>query len=213
MSDQDQQRADERARRQTDSAVAAAGHKVAVQEQSRKVHQQKHNPQFYEKFTESSVADSDELGELIDEHAAWFADDRLLSNRRQVHRLQRQLLNQVRAEQSIVSGSPGQRLKEKPLLHALAQGVRPQLDAPVRLDAAGQQSISLDAYQDYDRALAPDEKTAMDDLAKVASARDAMGVDSAGADALTTASTEQKTVREDRSDEERALSGVSGVLD
>jgi len=200
------------ARTQTEAQAASAGHRVSMESQARKVNERKHNPRFYDKFTESSVTDSEMWRRLVDREATWLADDHVLSNRRQVHRLQRQLLNQIRAEQSVVAGSPGARLREKPLLHALAQGVHPQLDEMVPLDAAGQATVDI-SDPEFTPSMDSQERRALDDLAKVATARQAMGVEQAGSEALTTATTESRTVREDETEADGIVGSVSGVFD
>lgn len=208
----DDQNADERARTHTESQAAAAAHEIGMQSQSRAVNSRKHNPQFYEKYTKTDLADSRKWGHLVDEYRPWLADDHVLANRRQVYRLQRELLNNVRAEQAIAGLSPGARLKEKPLLNALAQGINPELESPVPLDAAGQSAVEINdpAYQP---PITPQERSVMDDISNVATARQSMGVDQAGSEALTTATTESRTVREEESEESSTIGSISGVFD
>lgn len=201
------------ARIDTESTAAATGHKFAMEAQSRQVNERKHNPRFYDKYTRSSLEDSEKWSHLVNEYAPWLADDHVLSNRRQVHRLQRQLLNQVRAEQSIAGATPGVRLREKPLLNALSQGVHPELDACIPLTSAGQQSVRLSDNPAYCPPMDTEERTVMDDVAAVATARQAMGVDKAGSEALTTATTESRTVREEEGEESGAIGSISGVFD
>lgn len=212
MSNEQQHEQRERARTHTESQAAAAAHQIGIESQSKAVNSRKHNPQFYEKYTRSSVADSRKWGHLVDEYGVWLADDHILSNRRQVYRLQRELLNKVRAEQAVAGATPGVRLREKPLLNALAQGVHPELDAPVSLDAAGQSAITI-----HDPEFAPpmdaNERSVMDDISNLATARQAMGVNQAGSEALTTATTESRTVREDETEEKSTIGSISGVFD
>ena len=212
MSDTENEQMREHARINTESKAELAAHQVGIESQSTKVNQRKHNPEFYSKFVRSSISRSEKWSHLVNEHAAWLADDHVLSNRRQVYRLERQLLNKVRAEQSVVGASPGARLREKPLLNAIAQGVHPTLEQPVPLNAAGQSTITI-TDPDYAPPMDAEERTAMDDLAGVATARHAMGVDQAGSEALTTATTETKTVREDESEESGAIASISGAFD
>lgn len=213
MSDNDyntQQR--EAARTHTESRAAAAAHEVGLKTQAEKISDTKQNPQFYDKFTRSSLEKSEKWSHLVNEHAPWLADDHILSNRRQVYRLQREILNKTRAEQSIVGASPGVRLREKPLLNALAQGVHPELTTPVPLDSAGQASVRITDPK-FVPPMSAEERSAMDDLADIATARHAMGVEQAGSEALTTATTESRTVREDETDKSGAISSISGVFD
>jgi len=163
------------ARTQTEAQAASAGHRVSMESQARKVNERKHNPRFYDKFTESSVTDSEMWRRLVDREATWLADDHVLSNRRQVHRLQRELLNKARAD------------------------VHPQLDEMVPLDAAGQATVDI-SDPEFTPSMDSQERRALDDLAKVATARQAMGVEQAGSEALTTATTESRTVREDETE-------------
>lgn len=212
MSNEHQHEQRERARTHTESQAAAAAHQVGIESQSRAVNERKHNPQFYDKFTRTSVEDSRKWGHLVDEYATWLADDHVLSNRREVHRLQRELLNNVRAEQAVAGATPGVRLREKPLLNALAQNIHPELDETHSLDAAGQSAITI-----HDPAFSPpmdaNERSVMDDMSNLATARQAMGVDQAGSEALTTATTESRTVREDETEEKSTLGSISGVFD
>lgn len=201
----------EQARTHVESQAAAAAHRVGIESQSQSVHERKHNPDFYEKYTATDLEDSEKWGHLVNEYKPWLADDHVLSNRRQVYRLQRELLNKARAEQSVAGASPGARLMEKPLLNALSQGVHPTLDAPMPLNIAGQSSIDIND-PDYTPPMDAEERTAMDDLANLATARQAMGVDQAGSEALTTATTENRTVREDET-EESMIGGVAEVFD
>jgi hypothetical protein len=211
MSDQDQQRR-EAARTQTESRAAATGHEYGIQAQAQKINERKQNPQFYDRFTKSSIEDSDRWEGLADDFAVWLADDHVLSNRREVYRQQREILNKVRAEQAVVGGTPGVRLREKPLLNALAQGVTVELDDAVSLDASGQQSVEITDPQ-FSPPMTSEHRTGMDDLASVATARQAMGVEQAGSEALTTATTESRTVREEETDESGLVGSVSGVFD
>ena len=213
MSEQDaQQRERERARTQTESQASAAAHQMAMETQARQVNERKHNPEFYEKYTKTDLKDSRKWGWMVDEFKPWLADDHVLANRRQVYRLQRELLNKVRAEQAVAGASPGERLREKPLLHALAQGINVELEEPIPLDAAGQQSITI-TDPSYSPVMDPDRRSAMDDLANLATARQSMGVDQAGSEALTTATSENRTVREEETDESSIAGRISGAFD
>jgi Asp-tRNA(Asn)/Glu-tRNA(Gln) amidotransferase C subunit len=58
-----------------------------------------------------------------------------------------------------------------------------------------------------------EERSAMDDLAEVATARQSMGVDQAGSEALTTATTENRTVREDETESSGLKGRISGAFD
>lgn len=203
---------EEIARTQAESKAATTAHQVGIETQSRAVNERKHNPQFYEKYTKSDISESEKWSHLVNEYGPWLADDHVLSNRRQIYRLERQLLNKVRAEQSVVGASPGARLREKPMLNALAQGIQPELDEVIPLDAAGQATLDI-THPDYTPPMDSEERTVMDDLAAVATARQSMGVDQAGSEALTTATTESRTVREDETEEAGALTSISGVFD
>jgi len=211
MTDQ-QSEYEDRARTQAESQAAAAAHEIGLRRQSEAVHSKKHNPQFYEKYTQTDLKESRKWGHLVDRYKPWLADDHVLSNRREVYRRERELLNKVRAEQAAAGLNPGARLKEKPLVNALAQGIHPELAEPVPLDAPGQSAVEITDPQ-FDPPVDSEELSAMDDIANLATARQAMGVEQAGSEALTTATTEQKTVREDESEESSALSSVSGVFD
>lgn len=211
MSNQKQER-QEAARAQTESQAASTAHNVGVQAQASSVFDKKRNPQFYDKFTKTSISDSRKWSHLIDDHAVWMADDHILSNRRQVHRLQRELLNQTRAELSIVGASPGAHLRQKPLLNAICQGVHPDVDQVVPLTAAGQESIKI-TDKDFTPPMTSEKRTALDDLAGVATARQSMGVDQAGSEALTTATTEQRTVRDEETEKTGFMAGIGGIFD
>lgn len=209
----DQERVREHARTQTESSAAAAGHEVGLKTQARQVSERKNNPEFYEKFTRSSLADSKKWSHLFDEYETWLADDHVLANRRQVYRLQRELLNRVRAQQATIGKSPAALLREKPLVDAIWQDVHPRVSDPVPLTSAGQQSLNTAHWDGYDRPMTSDDRAAVDDLANVATARQSMGVESAGTEALTTATTESRTVREDQTEESGIMGSVSGVFD
>lgn len=209
MSDQQQI---ETARTQTESRAASAAHEVGLRSQASTISERKQNPQFYDRYTRSSLEDSEKWGHLVNEHGPWLADDHILSNQRPVFRLQREMLNQTRAEQAIVGASPGLRLREKPLLNAIAQGVHPTLDEPISLDAAGQSSISI-TDPSFTAPMSAEERTVMGDVADLATARHAMGVDQAGSEALTTATSESRTVRNDETEKGSKLSSISGVFD
>lgn len=212
MSKSESQQQKDRAQTKVESSAAAASHEVGIKQQSKDVSERKNNPRFYDRYTKSDLENSEKWSHLINEYKPWLADDHILSNRRQVYRLERQLLNKVRAQQSVVGASPGARLREKPLLHALAQGVHPELEQVVPLTIAGQRSLNLSDIKEYSEPMDAEERTVMDDVANVATARQAMGVDSAGSEALTAVQTENKTVREDET-EESTVASVSGVFD
>lgn len=203
----------EQAQVQTESQAAAAGHRVGLEQQSRAISERKQNPRFYDRYTRTSLEDSERWGHLVDEFSALLADDHVLSNRRQVYRLQRELLDKVRAEQSIAGATPGVRQREKPLLHALAQGATVELGRPVPLDAAGQQSVDMSTVAGFAPPMDANERTVVGDIARIATARHAMGVDKAGSEALTTATTESRTVREDETEQKGGISSISGVFD
>ncbi len=211
MSDQEQQRR-EAAQTRTESQAAATAHEVGMRAQAKQMHERKQNPQFYDKFTRSSIKDSEKWSHLQNEYATWLADDHVLSNRRQVYRQQREILNKTRAEQAIAGATPGARLRGKPFLNALAQGVNPDRDEPVPLDGAGQQSVTI-TDPEFSPPMDSEERTVMDDVAALATARQAMGVDQAGSEALTTATTESRTVREEETDESGVVGSISGVFD
>jgi hypothetical protein len=211
MSDRQEQQK-EAARTQTESRAASAAHEAGIKSQVHNVLENKHNPQFYEKYTRSDLEDSERWGHLAEEYRAWLADDHVLANRRQIHRQQREILNKSRAEQAVTGRNPGSRLREKPLLNALAQGVHPELDEPTRLTAAGQSRIEI-SDPSYSLPMDAEERSAMDDLAEVATARQSMGVDQAGSEALTTATTENRTVREDETESSGLKGRISGAFD
>ncbi len=211
MSEHQQER-QEAARTQTESRAAASAHEYGIKAQTAQVNDRKQNPRFYDKYTRSSVEESDRWEGIVDEFSIWLADDHVLSNRRQIHRQQREILNKTRAQQAIVGRTPGARLREKPFLNALAQGVNVELDEAVALDAAGQQAHGVDDPQ-YAPPIGPEERSALDDLGNLATARQAMGVDQAGSEALTTATTESRTVREEESEETGITGSISGVFD
>lgn len=202
----------EAARTQTESRAGATAHEVGLRAQHSKVSERKQNPQFYDKFTKSSLEDSEKWSHLLNEHGAWMADDHILANQRPVFRLQREMLNQTRAEQAIVGASPGLRLKQKPLLNALAQGVHPRLDEFVSFDAAGQSMVEINDPS-FSPPMSAEERTVMDDLASLATARQSMGVDQAGSEALTTATSESRTVRNDETEKNSRLSSIAGAFD
>lgn len=201
----------EQAQVQTESQAAAAGHRVGLEQQSRAISERKQNPRFYDRYTRSSLEGSERWGHLVGRFDALLADDHVLSNRRQVYRLQRELLDKVRAEQSIAGATPGVRVRQKPLLGALAQGATVELDRTVPLDAAGQQSINITA-PGYTPPMDSDDRTVVGDIARIATARHAMGVDKSGSEALTTATTESRTVREDET-EQSGISSIGAVFD
>lgn len=211
----DQQRAREHAQTKTESRAAAAAHEIGMQTQAKQVNERKQNPQFYDKFARSGLEDSEKWRSLVEDFRPWLADDHVLANRRQVYRLQRELLNKIRAEQAVTGRTPGDRLREKPLLHALSQGVNPTLEEPVPLDAAGQQSLldDLKREPEFKPVLDADRRSTLDDVANLATARQSMGVDQAGSEALTTATSENRTVREEETDESSRLASLSGVFD
>jgi hypothetical protein len=213
MSDADDhdRRLREQHRRQTERDATRAATEMGIKTQQKKVSERKHNPQFYDRYTRTSLEDSEKWSHLVNEEEPWLADDHVLANRRQIYRQQRELLNTVRAEQSITGANPGARLREKPILHALAQGVPVALDRAIPLTAAGQQTIEI-TDPDYVPPMDSEERTKYDDLARVATARQSMGVDRAGSEALTTATTETRNVREEENDE-NAIASVSGVFD
>jgi len=211
MSDRQEQQK-EAARTQTESRAASAAHEAGIKSQVHNVLENKHNPQFYEKYTRSDLEDSNRWGHLAEEYRPWLADDHVLANRRQIHRQQREILNKTRAEQGVTGRNPGGRLREKPLLNALAQGVHPELDEPVRLTAAGQSRIEI-SDPAFSLPMSAEERSAMDDLAEIATARQSMGVDQAGSEALTTATTENRTVREDETESSGLKGRISGAFD
>jgi hypothetical protein len=201
----------EQHRRQTERDAARAATEVGIKTQQRKVSERKHNPQFYDRFTRTSLEDSEKWSHLVNEEEPWLADDHVLANRRQIYRQQRELLNTVRAEQSIAGATPGARLREKPLLNALAQGVPVEIERPMPLTAAGQQTIEINDPE-FVPPMDAEERAKYDDLARVATARQSMGVDRAGSEALTTATTETRNVREDETESD-GISSVSEVFD
>jgi len=207
--DQDHKRA---VQTQTEGEVATAGHRVGLEMQASQIQDRKQNPQFYDKFVQSSISDSEKWSHMMNEFAVWAADDHVLANRKHNFAQQRELLNRARKEQSIVGANPGPRLREKPLANAIMQGVNPTLDEPLALDAAGQSSVVI-RDPEFTPPMDSEERTVMDDLADAMTARQSRGVDQAGSEALTTATTENRTVREEESEQSGIASRVSGVFD
>lgn len=202
---------DEAAQAQSESRAAASAHEVGIKSQARSVMERKQNPRFYDKFTSSSIEDAEKWEHLVNEFAPWMADDHILANRRDVYRRKRELLNRVRATQAVVGASPGARLREKPLANALAQGVNVRLEEPVPLDAAGQSTIEI-TDKDYTAPMDSEEIAAMEDLAEIATARQSQGVEKAGSESLTTATTEQRSVRMDEREESGTASRISEAI-
>jgi len=196
----------------TEGQAASAAHQAGIKHQAESVFKRQNNPQFYERFTQSSVFESDRWSSLANDLQPWLADDHILGNRRPVYRVQQQMLNKTRAEQAIVGSSPGVRLRQKPLLNALAQGCSPELDDVVPLTPAGQSSIDISA-EGYFSPMDSDERAVVGDLAKVATSRMSMSVDKAGSDALTTATSENVTRREDQEESSGRLAGLGKVFD
>lgn len=188
-------------------------HEIGLQSQTQTVSERKQNPEFYEKFTRSSLEDTERWRDLVDEVAPWLADDHIISNRREVYRIEQQLLNKIRGDQFIIGRSPGARLREKPLLNELAQGIHREMDETIPLTAAGQQSLDPPLDERYRAPITPEAKATIDDLAEVATARQAMGVNRSGSESLTTATTETRTVHNDDKDSRRKLGALSGVFD
>ena len=199
------------AQTRSESRASATGHEVGLRAQARSVMERKQNPQFYDRFTKSDIEESEKWAHLMNEFRPWVADDHILANRRDVYRRKRELLNRVRATQAVVGASPGARLREKPLLNALSQGVNTRLDEPVPLDAAGQATLDI-TDKDYTAPMDSEDKSAMEDFAEIATARQSQGVDQAGSEALTTATTEQRTVRNDEREETGTASRLSRVI-
>lgn len=202
---------EEAAQAQSESRASVAGHEVGLRSQARSVMERKQNPQFYDRFTRSSIEDSEKWAHLVNEYGPWLADDHILANRREVYRRKRELLNRVRAMQAVVGASPGARLREKPLANALSQGVNVRLEEPIPLDAAGQSTLEI-TEKGYTEPMDAEDAAAMEDLAEISTARQSQGVDNAGSDALTTATTEQRTVKNDEREESGAASRVSRVI-
>jgi len=199
------------AQAQSESRAAVAGHQIGLQSQAKTVMDRKQNPQFYDRFTESSVEDSEKWAHLVNEFAPWLADDHVLANQRQVYRRKRELLNRVRATQAVVGASPGDRLREKPLANALSQGVNVRLEEPIPLDAAGQSTLEI-SHKDYTEPMDAEEIAAMEDIAEISTARQSQGVGKAGSESLTTATTEQRSVRMDERDGTTTASRISEAV-
>lgn len=198
------------ARTKTEAGAAQQAHSAGVQAQAKSVFARQHNPQFYDKFTQSSLFDSTEYSYLADSVETWLADDHILGNRRQVYRQQMQMLNPVRAEQEITGRNPGVRLREKPLLYALANGEHPTLDEPIPLSAGGQSSAGVHRRE----PITSDERSALHDISRVATSRMSMSVDNAGSGALTTATSEQVTRRDDENEDGGGItSSIGGMFD
>lgn len=204
---------EEAAKRRAEVGASQSAHQMAMQTQFKKVADRKQNPQFYDKYTSTDLEGSEKHSHWVNEYAAQFADDHVLANRRQVYRIQADLLDRARAEQAIVGANPGGSLRAKPLLNALAQGVNPELDNPVSLDVAGQQRVDIND-PDFVPPMSEEEKSIMDDIRSLWTARKSQGVDNAGSEALTTATSENRTVREES---EKGSGGIvesaTGVFD
>lgn len=210
MSNERDREREKQAAKQKETEAASRSNAAAVQAQAESVLTRQHNPQFYDKFVRSSIEDSDEYGDLAESVDTWLADDHVLSNRRQIWRQQAQLLNPARAIQEVVSRDPGVRLREKPMLYALANGEHPELDEAIPLTPGGQSSADIGKQ----KPIESDEKTALGDIADIATARMAMGVDGAGSDALTTAQTENVTRQEGTTEESGGLTTkIAGAFD
>lgn len=206
MADKQQQAREEAATTKTEVGASTSAHEFGMRTQFQKISDRKQNPQFYDKYTDSSLKESEKWAKYVNEYAALFADDHVLANRRQVFRQQADLLDRARAEQAIVGANPGGLLRAKPLINALAQGVNPELDEMVSLDAAGQQRIDINDPE-FTPPMSEEEKSMMDDIRSIWTARKSQGVDNAGSEALTTATSENRTVREE------SEQGSGGIVD
>jgi len=69
MSEHQQER-QEAARTQTESRAAASAHEYGIKAQTAQVNDRKQNPRFYDKYTRSSVEESDRWEGIVDEFSS-----------------------------------------------------------------------------------------------------------------------------------------------
>ena len=151
------------------------------------------NPEFLQQIRDADV-DSRVHDWIADELGPVLSGAHVTANEEDHHRHRARWLNQNKAERMLAEREPGRLLKERPHLLAISQGVHIRDDKEPR-----QRFLS-------------DEKRAVRDAHDVSTALMSLGVDATGLESVTTATTEARTVRNDREEESGIRSRIRGAF-
>ncbi|MFB6200861.1 MAG: hypothetical protein ABEI98_02510 [Halorhabdus sp.] len=164
-------------RRQEESQARTAGTQMGLEMQRSKVKERIDNPEFFDKFA-GAHGDVGELHDWVeDELGPELSPAHVLGNRKRQYEKQAKWLALNHAERMVTEASPGRLAKQHEGINAVVQGAddRTELSAPATSD----------------------ERRILRDAHNVAAQRKSLSVGGAGKEALTTATTEHKQVRND----------------
>ncbi len=165
--------------------AASDASRSAMQMASKQVEHTQHNPNFLNEVRDADLDDG-VFDWLEDELGPMFSKAHVVGNRGQDYEHRQTWLNQNKAERYIAERSPGRLLKDNPELMAISQDVE-GTDDPMFRDA-----------------ITSPKRRAVRNSMEVATTLQSLSVGMQGLDAFTTATAENRVVR----DQEENASGV-----
>jgi len=178
-------------RQQHEQQLAASGTASAMQVAQQQQEQTLQNGYFLNELRDSDI-DSELYDWLTDEYPTLFSGAHAVTNRSSTWDQEADLLMLNRRQRLKTERNPGRLLKDRPELLAIAQGFDTPRDPEFR------------------EPLTPRKERAIDGATDIAADLMALSKDSAGLDATTTATTENRVKRE--SEEESTTERLSSKL-
>lgn len=151
------------------------------------------NPEFLQQL-EDPDANTDKYDWVEDEVGPDFSGAHIRANEEEHHRHRSRWLNQNRAGRMVAERDPGRLLKENPEMMAVAQGTHRRAD------------------KEAHKPFLSDERRIVRAGYRVATAQHSLGVDAAGLESVTTATTEARTVQNKQEEESGIRSKVRGAF-
>lgn len=193
MSERQDPSLEERARIQADQKGDIASEQEAVRRAGRKAERFQENPELLDRIRQLGV-DSDEYDWVEEELGPEFADIHAVANRRRSYERKAEYLDENLVERFIAENNPGRLLRQNPDMLAVAQGVHKREGKEVR------------------EPMTSDERRVARSAGEAMTNKKSLGVDNKGLEAITTATTERRTVNSQDEDRGEIRQGFSRFL-
>jgi hypothetical protein len=187
----------ERADLEREKAGEQTADSVGIRSQHKEVSKRKYNPDFLAKLQEADI-DTDKHPWLEDLLGPELSGAQILGNRERDYENWVKFGDENTAERIIAEGSPGRILADHPELHAFWQGLR---------------SLEADKHPEYQEPIQTEEQKRQTRAGmEVATNRKTLAIDGKGIDSVATATTENRTVRNDEGESQSVREKLADML-
>jgi len=190
----DQPSLEQRANLEREKSAEQVADRIGIQTQQKEVSKRQFNPNFLEKLQDADI-DTDKHPWLEGELGPDASGAHILGNRNRQHEERQLWLNENKAERAIAERSPGRLLRRHDMLHALWQG----------MDSADDPEYHAPIHRQDERR---DMRAAYD----VATTMQSLAVGGKGIDAVTTATTENRTVNQRDDESQTVREKIAGMM-